>query len=155
MSLFYRLVLLVLFSVFFVSRLSAQLDQKQIEAIKQIDFTNHTFDKRKPKFISMGKSPFVKYNPVFLTLGGMLFFYQKAISPQLQSHCPYEISCSAFSKTSIQEFGIIKGVPLTADRLTRCTQFTLIDILPSQVNEHNGSIIDNIDKYKLNEKKNK
>jgi putative component of membrane protein insertase Oxa1/YidC/SpoIIIJ protein YidD len=134
------------------STLYAQLTKEQIELIKKVDFKDHSFDPRKPKFLSADKSPLIKYNPINLTLGGLLYFYQKIVSPQLLTNCPYEISCSAFSKTSIQEFGFIKGIPLTADRLTRCTQFTLMDIFPSQINETNGKIIDNIDKYRLSRK---
>jgi putative component of membrane protein insertase Oxa1/YidC/SpoIIIJ protein YidD len=122
------------------------------ELINKIDFTDKTYNPRKPKFLSADKGILIKYNPLNLTLGGLLYFYQKIVSPQLLTQCPYEISCSAFSKTSIQEFGFIKGIPLTADRLTRCTQFTLIDIMPSQINESNGRIIDNTDKYRLRKK---
>ena len=127
----------------------AQKAPSEDSLLLQVDFTDHTFDPRRPDFLFVGKSAITKYNPLSLTLGGLLFVYQKAISPQLQSHCPYEISCSAFSKACIEEFGIIKGVALTADRLGRCTQFTLIDIQQSQINERDGSIIDHPHKYRL------
>lgn len=130
----------------------AQLSKEQIQLINKVDFKDHRFDARTPKFLSTDKGILIKYNPVNLVLGSLLYIYQKVISPQLLSNCPYEISCSAFSKASIQEFGFIKGIPLTADRLTRCTQFTMMDILPSQINESNGKIIDNTDKYRLRKK---
>jgi len=144
----------IVFLFFFLSCFSvyAQLSKEQIQLVQKVDFKDHSFDPRKPKFLSADKGAFIKYNPVNLTLGGLLYFYQKIVSPQLATNCPYEISCSAFSKVSIQEFGFIKGVPLTADRLTRCTQFTMMDILPSQINDTNGQIIDNTDKYRLKKK---
>lgn len=127
----------------------AQLSKEQIQLINKVNFNDHRFDARNPKFLSADKGIFIKYNPLNLVLGSMLYVYQKVISPQLLANCPYEISCSAFSKVSIQEFGYIKGIALTADRLSRCTQFTMMDILPSQINEQNGKIIDNIDKYRI------
>lgn len=144
----------IVFIFFFLFSFSsfAQMGKEQIDLINKVDFKDHTFDPRKPKFLSADKGALIKYNPINLTLGGLLYFYQKIVSPQLASNCPYEISCSAFSKASIQEFGFIKGIPLTADRLTRCTQFTMMDILPSQINETNGHIIDNTDKYRLRKK---
>lgn len=77
-----------------------------------------------------------------------MYVYQKAISPQFSSKCGYEISCSNFSKHVIQEYGLIKGVALTADRLTRCTPFAAIDVNTVFLNEEN-KVIDNPEKYKL------
>jgi putative component of membrane protein insertase Oxa1/YidC/SpoIIIJ protein YidD len=94
------------------------------------------------------KSFLIKYNPLSLTFGGLLFLYQKGISPQVSVNCPYEISCSNFSKQCIQQYGLIKGVALTADRLTRCTQFTLIDLKPIQFSKKN-KIVDPIGQYTL------
>lgn len=145
--------ILIFICLFYNLSVYAQLSKEQVQLIKNNDFNDHAFDPRKPKFLSSDKGFLIKYNPINLTLGGLLYFYQKIISPQLLSNCPYEISCSAFSKVSIQEFGFIKGVSLTADRLTRCTQFTMMDILPSQINDANGRIIDNTDKYRIKKKK--
>lgn len=132
----------------------AQLSPTEIMLIENVDHHDHTFDARHPTFLTAGKHPIIKYNPVMLTFGGLLYFYQKAISPQLQSKCPYEISCSAFSKECIRQFGFVKGVALSADRLSRCTQFTMVDIRPSQINEENGSIKDDVEKYKLRHRTN-
>tara|TARA_B100000902_G_C27115495_1_gene815839 strand:- start:330 stop:806 length:477 start_codon:yes stop_codon:yes gene_type:complete len=148
MSLFLRLnplLLLMLIS----STTIAQLSIEQIEQIETVDRTNHEFDPRRPQFMKIGNNAVTRYNPVSLVFSGSLFIYQKFLSPQLASHCPYQISCSAFCKGSIEEFGLIKGVALSADRLTRCTQFTLIDILPSQINASDGYIIDPVIKYAL------
>ena len=126
----------------------SQLSYSDIELIENVNMEDHAFDARRPQFMKIGNNVLTRYNPISLLFSGSLFFYQKVISPQLQSRCPYEISCSAFSKASIEEFGIIKGIPMSADRLTRCTQFSVIDILPSQVNPRTGQIIDHPSKYR-------
>jgi len=125
----------------------SQHTSSELELIETAHFEKRKFDARHPTFMKIGNNAFTRYNPISLTFSGLLYLYQKAISPQLQSHCPYEVSCSAFSKASIQEFGLIKGVALSADRLTRCTQFTLLDISPSQIHPGNGRIIDPLNKY--------
>ncbi len=142
---------IILLCVFFISTNPSfgQLSQVQKNDIKNVDFHVQKFDSRKPKFLKIGSNPLVSYNPISLIFSGSLFLYQKVISPQLLSFCPYEISCSAFSFSSIKEFGLIKGVALSADRLTRCTPYTNMDILPSQVNDRTGMIIDNPSKYSV------
>ncbi len=54
----------------------------------------------------------------------LLTFYQKVASPQLSANCIFEVSCSRFSRELIAEFGLVKGVALTADRLARCNKHT-------------------------------
>jgi putative component of membrane protein insertase Oxa1/YidC/SpoIIIJ protein YidD len=129
-----------------------QLTQTEIQEIRAVNFHDAKFDPRRPKFLKVGNNALVNYNPISLIFGGALYVYQKAISPQLQSHCPYEISCSAFSMATIQEFGLVKGVALSADRLTRCTQFSTLDLMPSQINQKTGSIIDDPSKYRVKDK---
>lgn len=125
----------------------SQLNDKQL--LKEQNFEKHEYDKRRVSYMFHGNRNFiVKYNPVSLVFGGLLLLYQKAISPQISVNCPYEISCSNFSKQCIQHYGLFKGVALTADRLTRCTQFTLIDLKPTQFNKRN-KIIDPIEQYSL------
>lgn len=130
------------------SFLNAQENIKDWELIRKQDFHNHEFDKHQVKFLFIGRNPLVRYNPVSLSLGALMYVYQKAISPQFSSKCGYEISCSNFSKHVIQEYGLIKGVALTADRLTRCTPFAAIDVNTVFLNEEN-KVIDNPEKYKL------
>lgn len=119
--------------------------------LASVNFHDHAFDARSPSFMWVGKNPIVRYNPVSLLFGGALFGYQRWISPLLASKCPYELSCSAFSKASIQEFGLVKGVALSADRLTRCTEFTMIDMKPSRLNEGGQSIKDSPIKYRFHQ----
>src|SRR4028118_59921 len=89
-----------------------------------------------------------KYNPVTLVLKGSMYVYQNVISPQLARSCPYEITCSNFSKQCIREFGIVKGVFLSADRILRCNRIGILDVNPLDINETNGAITDSPAKYR-------
>jgi putative component of membrane protein insertase Oxa1/YidC/SpoIIIJ protein YidD len=83
-----------------------------------------------------------QYNPVSLVLKGVLLGYQKIVSEQLARSCPYEITCSNFSKQAIQEFGVFKGVFLSADRILRCNRIGLLDVSPLSINPATGAIVD-------------
>jgi putative component of membrane protein insertase Oxa1/YidC/SpoIIIJ protein YidD len=121
------------------------IDEKNL--ILSQEFKDASFKKRDVKFLkTKSKNVFIRYNPISLTFGAMMFFYQKQVSQQIAANCPYEISCSAFSKACIQKYGLIKGVALSADRLTRCTQFTVIDMSDLNLNRNN-KIIDSVETY--------
>ena len=144
-----RIFILLLFFLSQTSQLFSQNNLDELRLIKEQSFVKHEYDKRRVSYMFKGnKSWLLKYNPISLTFGGLLFLYQKGISPQISVNCPYELSCSNFSKQCIQHYGLLKGVALTADRLTRCTQFTLIDLKPIQFDRKN-KIIDPIEQYTL------
>jgi putative component of membrane protein insertase Oxa1/YidC/SpoIIIJ protein YidD len=63
----------------------------------------------------------LKLNPANLAFSGLMLIYRKVLSPQLAAGCLYEPSCANFSMQAINEFGLIKGLCLSADRLCRCT----------------------------------
>ncbi len=88
-----------------------------------------------------------QYNPVSLAFKGALLGYQRLMSQQLARSCPYEITCSNFSKQSIQQFGIVKGVFLSADRIMRCNRIGLLDVHPLSINPQNGTIVDSPSQY--------
>ncbi|MCZ2355146.1 MAG: membrane protein insertion efficiency factor YidD [Bacteroidia bacterium] len=105
-----------------VSLINAQkLDNQDINSIEDfhIQLTRKS-PKPKPKLSQ--KPLYVKLNPLYWVLYGSLRFYQTVLSAQLSKNCMYEPSCSRFSKEAIQQFGIIKGIALSADRLTRCSR---------------------------------
>ncbi len=76
------------------------------------------------------KSFVAKYNPFSLLATSAMLFYQNVVSQQFFRHCLYEISCSNFSKQSINEFGLIKGLFMSADRLMRCNGTAINDVPP-------------------------
>ena len=51
---------------------------------------------------------------------GLIRIYQKFISSQDSEVCNFTPSCSRFGMSAIQEFGIVRGIALTVDRLCRC-----------------------------------
>ena len=124
------------------------------DLIKEIDFKDEAFSKkRKVSFLfTKSKNVIVRYNPLSLSFGGMMYVYQKFISVQIGANCPYEISCSAFSKKCINEFGLIKGVALSADRLMRCTRLASVDLTYSEINEDTQHIIDHPGSYRSSKK---
>ena len=50
--------------------------------------------------------------------------YQLAISPMLGPHCRFYPSCSCYTHTAIERFGVLRGSWLGAKRLLRCHPFT-------------------------------
>lgn len=96
---------------------------------------------------------FLRLNPVYWLLNGALTGYQKVISPQISAECLYELSCSRFSRAAIQEFGIFKGIALSADRISRCNRVAATSIEFIRISPLTGRVIDNPSMYRLNAKK--
>lgn len=88
-----------------------------------------------------------RYNPVTLTLTGMMLLYQHVISPQISASCIYTRSCSNFAKQAIREYGVVKGVFITADRLMRCNHLCEEDF-PSYAYTPEGKINDEPSLYR-------
>ena len=146
-----KCIIIIIFSFLLSSNLFAQLNVNDLNLVKKADFKEEKYEyKRKVKFLdTKTKNVFVKYNPVSLTLGSLLYVYQKFISPQFATNCPYEVSCSEFSKVAIRRYGFLKGIFLTSDRLTRCTQFAAIDLDEAvDLHEDTHRILDDIELYK-------
>ncbi len=124
-----------------------------LSLIEEKDFKNERFQDRKVTFLFSNRpdlSPLIKYNPVSLVFGGLMYGYQKVISPQFSSKCSFKPTCSRFSVAAIQKFGIIKGLALSADRLCRCSPIAAKDISPTNVNKEKRVVINKPKKYQLN-----
>jgi len=93
------------------------------------------------------KSVFLNYNPINLFFKGSMYFYQNVISKQISAQCLYDISCSDFSKKSIQKYGLLKGVFLSADRILRCNRISALDIPASTINDSTGRCNETPDIY--------
>lgn len=109
---------------------SHQVDHHEIEAPnnkKQLKFTQ-------------------AINPVYWVYQGGLAVYQKHISPQLSTHCVFETSCSRFSRKLIEQHGIVKGIFLTCDRLSKCNRITLSETSRLRLNK-NGRIREEASSY--------
>jgi putative membrane protein insertion efficiency factor len=53
----------------------------------------------------------------------MIRVYQRYVSTQQHNVCVFTPSCSHFGMESVERCGFVRGVLLTADRLTRCNSF--------------------------------
>lgn len=95
----------------------------------------------------LGRNVLERFNPVSLVMAGSLYGYQNAISPQLSNRCIYHPSCSAFSREIISERGLIPGVFLTADRISRCNRISAMDAPQHRFEFRLGRIIDETERY--------
>ncbi len=125
----------------------AQLTEVDIELLRARNFTEQLPATRNVAVMLVGKNAMTRYNPLSLLFTGSLFVYQKVISAQIGADCPYEISCSEFSRKCIQEYGLFKGVALAADRLTRCNEIAAYDIHPILIND-DQRIRDSVGQYR-------
>jgi len=91
------------------------------------------------------------YNPVKAFLFLNMYFYQKVLSEQISSGCEFEGTCSVFSIAAIREFGFVKGICLSADRLTRCNGQAQVESEGYLINHFNGKTIDEPSMYRFKE----
>jgi putative membrane protein insertion efficiency factor len=91
-----------------------------------------------------------KINPVGLFLGVSLYLYQNSLSKHFSADCLYTPGCSEFSKQAIKEFGVLKGVLLTADRLNRCNRIAAQDLKPYIRDPVTNRYPDPVSRYKIN-----
>jgi putative component of membrane protein insertase Oxa1/YidC/SpoIIIJ protein YidD len=59
-------------------------------------------------------------SPGKLTFNAFVYTYKTVISPVDGKHCPMYPSCSSYCKHSIDEYGVLIGIMMAADRLHRC-----------------------------------
>ncbi|MDE0425399.1 MAG: membrane protein insertion efficiency factor YidD [Candidatus Poribacteria bacterium] len=67
----------------------------------------------------------IRFNPeetseLKLAATGLIRLYQKFISSQDVPACGFSPTCSRFCMACIQEYGLVRGIFLAADRLLRC-----------------------------------
>ncbi|MBN2774783.1 MAG: membrane protein insertion efficiency factor YidD [Prolixibacteraceae bacterium] len=121
-----------------------------IQIIKQNRIEKSIEQKNTRPFIYSEDTPALKkYNPVNLVFGGLLFFYQNALSQQFSANCLYNPSCSEFSKQSIKEYGLLKGIFLSADRVMRCNRIAATGIHPLRI--ENNKVQDPVLFYRIKE----
>lgn len=144
------LVYLFFFSSLVISgHLPAQVAASDFDLLKGEQFRERKFEPRHIRFLTpRSKNPVIRYNPVTLVFGSMLYVYQTAFSPQVSAECRFQLSCSGFSKQSITEFGLIKGIALSADRIMKCNRLAMIDARPGDY-DVNFRMFDTPSKYRI------
>lgn len=80
-----------------------------------------------------------------------LWSYKTFLSGQLASDCSFTPSCSRFSYRAIHEFGILKGIIMTADRLTRCNANAYTDAPKYLLDSDHAKVIDNPGFYRFSD----
>ncbi len=129
---------------------SAQQNNAQdLLLLEQQNFEDESMKDYQPSYIFAQSGVIVKYNPVSLVFGGLMYSYQKFISVQISSDCMYERSCSKFGSDCLKEHGIANGISLAADRLMRCNRAASMDIRMENISTKSGKIIDQASKYSL------
>lgn len=143
---------LLVISIFFVLLMQISLQAQQSDnntLILNKNTTQTIYEESQPKYLFHNKSFLVKYNPVSIVMGGLMYFYQACISPQLGSNCMFRPSCSNFSIALIKEYGIIKGACLSADRLMRCNRIASSDLSASDFNPETQKIHESVNIYSM------
>lgn len=90
-----------------------------------------------------------KYNPISLSFGSLLYLYQNVLSQQFSADCLYHPTCSDFSKDAIREYGLIKGVFLSSDRICRCNRIAATSINYFKFDQKSRHAHDSVSYYKI------
>lgn len=59
-------------------------------------------------------------NIAIAPLLGLIWFYQKFISPWTPNTCRYTPTCSSYTKTALERHGLVKGGALAIKRIFSC-----------------------------------
>lgn len=141
-----RLLLISLFVAFQCSLFAQKESNSELLAYHVMN--SNDYKPYVPKYMFKDSHFLIKFNPITIVPGGLMFMYQKFISPQIFANCLFEESCSKFSIHLIHEYGFFKGASLSADRLTRCTQISAEDISKVRINSESNKVIDHVSWYK-------
>lgn len=53
-------------------------------------------------------------------LSGLIFLYQRLLSPRLGANCRFMPTCSQYARDAIETHGVFRGTFMAARRLSRC-----------------------------------
>jgi putative membrane protein insertion efficiency factor len=71
----------------------------------------------RPTYIETAKR---NRNEVQIVFAGLFLFYKGFVSSQDSQKCVFHPSCSEYGMLAVKQFGALKGMALTFDRLSRC-----------------------------------
>lgn len=60
------------------------------------------------------------HNEVQVVFAGLFLFYKSFVSSQDSQKCVFHPSCSEYGMLAVKQFGALKGMALTFDRMSRC-----------------------------------
>jgi uncharacterized protein len=121
-------LLLIFYSIAIATSAQTSMFRSDIEHIN-IQLSHSSRDSYKRPYIYTKDQSFIeKINPIGLLAGGSLYIYQNVLSKHISADCLFTPSCSEFSRQAIKEYGLLKGIILTADRLNRCNRIAAQDL---------------------------
>jgi putative component of membrane protein insertase Oxa1/YidC/SpoIIIJ protein YidD/TM2 domain-containing membrane protein YozV len=62
-------------------------------------------------------------NPAHIVVGSLFDIYQNIVSSSQGDVCNFSPSCSRFGRQAVEQYGIMLGTLMAADRLTRCNSW--------------------------------
>ena len=136
-----RYTLLLLLS-FFTATAFSQTSTVQ-DKLMQVSFESVTTPQHPKRKLLRSKKKLAQYNPVTYVSAGLLYVYQNIFSEQIQAECTYRISCSEYTKLSIQQSGFIIGVLSGFNQLSECFNGAVYEHPRSFIN-NNHKIINSI-----------
>lgn len=69
--------------------------------------------------------PIKETNPLNIILNAGITIHQKVLSPAQGEVCNFTPSCSRFGRKALNDYGVIWGSLMTADRLMRCNPWSI------------------------------
>ncbi|HRY33120.1 MAG TPA: membrane protein insertion efficiency factor YidD [Bacteroidales bacterium] len=121
-----------------------------LQAMESRSFDTELPQHGKAPFMWVASSnPVLRYNPLSLGFGSLMFVYQRFISRHFSANCLYQPSCSNFSRRLIDDLGLVKGVFLSADRVMRCNRVAAVDIPASIFDRHDHKVHESTGIYRL------
>lgn len=124
-------------------QIDRSINNEIISAVFENNENSSTLKKR--EILSLKNKSFTqKLNPFLYVGATLLYFYQNVISEQIQANCMYKISCSEFTKKSIEKNGFVKGTLSGFHQLSNCFQGAIYEHPVYMINE-NGKINNTID----------
>lgn len=123
------------------TNISFSLQQKLIKASFDTSYVEQTQTRK----IVAAKSFVTKINPLFYIGGALLFVYQNVFSEQIQAQCAYQVSCSEYTKRSIQKKGLLFGTLSGFNQLSECYPYIQHDHPTLFINYNNQKIINTSD----------
>ena len=120
--------------------------------IKDLKLVQSTFEKNKAPVSKKNISTLQIANPIYWTYKGFSQLYIAHIKAPLSTTCVFETPCSTFNKSLFHEYGIIKSLSLSIDRLGRCNRLSYTQVSPLNLNLK-GKIIEDYTYFSLKDEK--
>ena len=122
--------------------------ERDIESINKLSSKIQPDPYRRPYIYNDEPSLLKKINPVNIIFGGALYVYQNVLSKHISADCLFTPSCSEFSKQAIKEYGLLKGIILSVDRVNRCNRIAGQDLKHYDIDKNTNRYPDPVSRYK-------